>query len=443
MPTLATSNAENSPLPEDTGKAARFGLTVLILGFGGFLLWAALAPLDEGVPCSGLVTIDTKRKVVQHLSGGIVSEVFIREGEHVKEGQVLLQINDAVSKANFESARQRYMGLQAMEDRLHAEQQELAKIKFAPDLLEAANDPVIRPHIRTQEQLFQSRRATLRAEVQAIKENIEGLQGNIASFERMRGQREAQLALFKEELKNILELVKEGYVPRNRQLELERSVADTMAVIIDIQGNITRAQRAISQSKQEIIVKQQGYRREVDTHLADVQREVRADAERYYASREELTRTKIKAPVTGQVVALAVQTVGGVIQPGQKLMDIVPENQQLLLEARIPPHVIDKVHAGLLTDVRFSTFAHAPQLVVEGEIQSVSGDLLTEQTAQGFMSYFLARVKITPEGIKKLGKHQLQPGMPADIVIKTGERSVLTYIIHPLIKRIAASMKEE
>jgi len=150
----------------------------------------------------------------------------------------------------------------------------------------------------------------------------------------------------------------------------------------------------------------------------------------------------IRSPADGQVVSLAVQTVGAVVQPGQKLMDIVPERQVLLLEAQIPPHLIDKVQAGLPTDIRFNTFAHTPQLVVEGKVISVSGDLLTDP-ANPQISYFLARLEVTPEGMKTLGNRQMQAGMPAEVVIKTGSRSVLTYMLNPLLKRLAGSMKEE
>jgi protease secretion system membrane fusion protein len=160
------------------------------------------------------------------------------------------------------------------------------------------------------------------------------------------------------------------------------------------------------------------------------------------AQKADLQRVEIRSPVAGQVVGLAVQSVGAVVQPGQRLMEIVPDEQALLLETRIAPHLIDKVHAGLAADVRFSTFAHSPQLVVEGKVLSVSGDLLADpQNPQ--MAYFLARLEVTPEGMKTLGKHQLQPGMPAEVVIKTGERSLLKYLLSPLTKRMAGSMKEE
>ena len=440
----STSADENSdPSASDTGRAARIGLWALGLGFGGFLLWAGLAPLDEGVPSQGTVMIDTKRKTVQHLSGGIIQKVAVHEGQTVKEGDTLIELDSATARSNYESVRQRYLSLRAMQGRLTAEQADKDVITFHPDLLEARSDPLIQIQMQTQSQLLLTRRNSLRATLQGIEESIQSQQGLLTTYEGMLSQRRNQLALIQEELTNTRSLVAEGYAPRNRQLELERQVAEVNTSIVELNGNTLRAQRAIAELRQQAQVRRQEYRKEVETDLANVLREVQSDAEKLAAVKNDLERTEIRSPATGQVIGLAVQTIGGVIQPGQKLMDIVPEDAALLLEARIDPHFIDRVHAGLKTDVRFNAFAHTPQLVVEGEVTSLSNDLLTEQVGSGQVSYYLARVKVTPEGIKKLGTHRLQPGMQAEVVIKTGERSMLTYLINPLTKRLAASMKEE
>ena len=436
------ADASGQP-PSDAGRAARIGLWALVLGFGGFLLWAALAPLDEGVPSPAAVSIDTKRKAVQHLSGGIVKQVLVKEGSLVKEGQTLIQLDEAVARANYESVRQRYLGLRAMQGRLLAEQSGASSIGLHPDLKAAASDPLIQAQIATQQQLFQSRRAALRADLEGLEESIRGQQAMLQAYDGQLVSRRSQLALLQEELGQTRGLVAEGYAPRNRQLELERSVADVQASIADLLGNTTRAQRAIGELRQRAIARQQEYRKEVERDLTEVTRDVQSDAEKFVAVQADLERSEIKAPVAGQVVGLAVQTVGGVVQPGQKLMDVVPADEPLLLEARIAPHLIDKVHAGLPTDVRFTAFAHSPQLVVQGEVQSISHDLLTEQQGSAAVSYYLARVKVTPEGMKTLGSRQLQPGMPAEVIIKTGERSLLKYLLSPLSKRMAASLKEE
>ncbi|MFZ2217750.1 MAG: HlyD family type I secretion periplasmic adaptor subunit [Rhodoferax sp.] len=424
-----------------TGRSARIGLWALGIGFGGFLLWAGLAPLDEGVPGQGMVTLDTKSKTVQHLTGGLIKEILVGEGDHVQEGQLLIRLDEAVARANFEGARQRYVGLRAMEGRLLAEQRNLSKITFHPDVVEASQDPQIREVVRTQEQLFDSRRAALRADLQSTEESIQGQLGLIQAYESMLVNRKNQQALLTEELNNTRGLVKEGYAPRNRQLELERMASESSSGIVELQGNTVRAKRAVAELKQRIIVRQQEYRKEVEAQLAEVGREVPGDEEKYRVSKGDLGRIAIKSPATGQVVGLAFQTVGGVIGPGQKLMDIVPEDQTLLVEARVAPHLIDRVTKGLPVDVRFSSFAHTPQLVVQGEVVSISGDLLVDQHSGA--GYYLARVAVTADGYKKLGKRQLQPGMPVEVVFITGERSMLTYLLNPLTKRIAASMNEE
>ena len=437
----SASDAIENVAASGSGRPGRIGLWVLAAGFGGFLLWAALAPLDEGVPAAGTVAIDTKRKAVQHLSGGIVQEVLVREGDGVQEGELLIRLDSAVARANFESVRQRYLGLRAMQGRLLAEQSGKATIDFHPDLVAASTDPLIRQQMQNQEQLFMTRRSLLRSDLQSIEESIRGQEGLLDAYKGMLENRTSQLRLINEELGHLRGLVKEGYAPRNRQLEMERMVADASTAIADLQGNTVRAARTIGELRQRALSRQQEYRKEVETQLADVSRDVLSDNEKLRAVTDDLARTEIKAPAAGQVVGLAVQTVGGVVQPGQKLMDIVPKGAPLLLEAHVAPHLIDRVHADLPVDVRFSSFAHSPQLVVGGKVVSISADLLTEP--QTNVSYYLARVQVTPEGLEHLGKRQLQPGMPVEVIFKTGERSMLTYLLHPLTKRLAASMTEE
>jgi len=212
------------------------------------------------------------------------------------------------------------------------------------------------------------------------------------------------------------------------------------SALAELQGNLTRAKRAIAEVRQRMVARQQEFNKEVESTLADVGREVEADQEKYRAIQGDMGRLEIKAPAAGQVVGLTVQSIGAVIGAGQKLMDIVPKEQALLIEAKVAPHLIDKVRTGIPVDVRFSSFSNTPQLVVKGSVQSVSGDLIVEQNG---MAYYLARISITEEGFKALGDRQLQSGMPVEVIFITGKRSVLTYLLHPLMKRMAASMKEE
>ena len=426
----------------ESRRATRIGMWALILGLGGFLLWAIFAPLDEGVPAQGVVAIDTKRKAVQHPTGGIVKQVLVREGDQVKEGQLLIRLDEAAARANYEAMRQAYLGLRATEGRLRAEQTGANTITLHPDLQSFSKDPLIQMQIQTQEQLFRSRKASLQADLQAIQENIAGQQALIQSYKGMLTSRREQMKLVNDELVSTRELVREGYAPRNRQLELERMIADSNATIVQLMGNVMGAESTVAEARQKFISLQQAYRKDVESALSDTVRDVQSDEGKFHAYADDLARIDIKSPAAGQVVGLAVQTVGAVVQAGQKLMDIVPGDELLMLEVKVPPNVIDRVRAGEPVDVRFTNFSNSPQLVVDGKIASVSGDLLTDPQSQN-VTYYLARVQVTPEGFKKLGKRVLQPGMPVEVVLKTGERSMLAYLLHPLSKRLAAAMKED
>jgi protease secretion system membrane fusion protein len=437
---LSSEAVAESAAPDDVARVARQGLWILGLALGGFLVWAALAPLDEGVPASALVSVETQRKAVQHLSGGIVREVRVREGQRVSAGEVLFKLDQAAARANYENVRQHYLGARALQARLQAEQQGRTELSLHPDLQAALQDPLILSQLHTQQALRRTRAQTLEAELRSLEESVQGQRAIIESTTAMRISREAQQRLLREELQHTRGLVTEGYAPRNRQLELERNLADVDFSLSDLRGRQEQAKRAVAELQQRMQHSQHNFRQEVETQLSTVTQDVQADAEKLRALSDELARTEIAAPSSGQVVGLAVQTVGGVIQSGQKLLDIVPEGESLLLDVRIAPHLIDKVRTGLVADVRFSTFSNAPMLVVEGRVETVSTDLLTDPQAQ--VSYYLARVALTPQGLKSLQGRQLQPGMPAEVVIKTGERSLLNYLLHPLIKRMAASLKE-
>ena len=295
--------------------------------------------------------------------------------------------------------------------------------------------------MRSQQQLFDSRKAALQADLQVIEEGIRGQQATIQTADSVQVSRSRQLALIEEELAQTRGLVKEGYAPRNRQLELERNVAELQAVLAESRGVVQRARHSIDELRQRAVSRTQEDRKEVRSLLSDVQRDVQAEAEKLAAVKADLERIEVRAPAAGQVVGLQVQSPGAVIQAGQRLMDIVPANEPLMLEAFIEPHLIDKVQVGLLTDVRFSAFRQTPSLVAEGEVVSISQDIITDPQTQ--MSYYLARIRLTAQGMKALGDRRMQPGMPADVVIKTGERSVLTYLTAPLTRRLVGSMAED
>jgi protease secretion system membrane fusion protein len=366
----------------DTRSPIRLGIWILLVGFGSFLLWAAFAPLDEGVPSLGTVSIATKRKAVENLRGGKIEQVYVREGQMVREGDVLITLDTQTAKARYAEVHQHYLGMRATADRLIAEMKGAGSVTFHKDLLNDHDQVLARQNMQNQRELFLTRGRSLR--------------------------------ILKDQLAGISSLAKEGYAPLSQQRDLEMKIADFMT--------------------------------NTASQYAQVQLEVGADAEKTRALSEELADTEVRSPASGQVVGLLVQSVGAVVQPGQKIMDIVPLHEGLLIDAKIAPHLIDSIHKGRPVDISFSSFAHSPQLVVTGEVASVSKDIITDPGTNPSMpgaSYYLARIFVTPEGLKTLGKRQMQPGMPVQVIIKTGERSLLTYLVDPLFKRITVSMKEE
>jgi protease secretion system membrane fusion protein len=403
--------------------------------------WIALAPLDEGVPAGAQVVVDTRPKPIQHQQGGVVLDILVGEGDRVRAGQTLLRMDTAATAAVHESVRQRYYALRAAQGRLQAERNGLARISWHTDLQPATPNPLAQVHMDNQSALLASRRQALDAELRGLAESQQAQQATLASATAMLASRQQQLGLLREELDNTRPLVQEGYAPRNRLLELQRQLAEADAMIAELKGQRERSQSALAELTQRRLQRQSEFQRDVYLQLSEVLRDVDAEAQRLRAADQDMQRTEIRSPVDGHVIGLAVQSPGSVVQPAQKLMDIVPQDEGLLIEARVPPHLADRIRNGQAVDVRFAAFAHTPQLVVQGEVVSVSADAMQDPQAQ--TTFFLARVSLTAQALDVLGERRLIPGLPAEVVFKTGERSLLAYWLHPLSKRLAESMKEE
>lgn len=442
---LGTSDAADAAVVarmSDTRGPIRLGFWVLIVGFGLFLAWAALAPLDEGVSSQAVVSAEARRKTIQHMQGGMVRKLLVREGVEVKEGDTLIELDDALARASFESIRQNYLSQRAQEGRLLAELAGASAVTFHPDLM-SANDPQALQHMAAQQQLFAARRAAQVAELAALQEGLTSNEFQVAGMKQVLMNRRAQQSLQTQQLGGLRALADEGFAPRNQALQLEQAQADLRASLSDLEASIQRLQSAGAEAKLRIAQRRQEYAKEASAGLADVRREVQANQERLVAVTQELDRMHIKAPIGGQIIGLAAGGTGSVVTPGQRLMDILPRGAATVLDVKIPPHVIDRVAVGNDVEVRFSAFAAKPHLVVLGKLVSVSGDVVNEMIGGMPSSHYVGRVELTPAGLKALGNETVQPGMTADVLVKSGERSLLTYLLHPLTKRVAASMTEQ
>lgn len=430
------------PLNTDAHRAMRFGMMALLFGLGGFLLWAGLAPIDEGVTASGIVTVEGKRKTIQHLKGGIVEEIRVREGDAVKAGDVLVRLNDVEVRAQMDIVRSLYWSALAMETRLEAERLEQPKLVFPAELLAAKDDKRAQEAMHTQSQLFATRQTALRNELAILKENIDAQQEQMKGLSAIEQAKRQQIASLSAELESIRGLVKEGFVPRNKMFEMERTLAELTGSRGNDVASIARTQNAIAELKLRILQRKQDMQKEVQTQLGDVQKEVSSQRDRLKSLTEDFERAQIRSPSDGFVVGLNLHTIGGVVRPGEPIMDVVPHGETLVVEAQVMQNLIDKVHPGLKADVRFAFGSTSQVPVVDGIVKTVTADVLTDQRTG--MPYYRAQVEVSKAGVERLAKEHLkiQPGMHADVIVKTGERTFLNYLLKPLLNRIAGSMKE-
>ncbi|VVQ03207.1 Type I secretion system membrane fusion protein PrsE [Pseudomonas fluorescens] len=426
----------------DVRKPARLGIWLVIAGFGGFLLWSWLAPLDAGVVATGTVKVTSNRKAVQHLSGGTVDAILVREGDLVTKGQEVVRLDSLRALAEQGAVSAQYIVSKTVENRLEAERDNRDVVKFDPELLKRfKDDQRLEAAMDLQQRLLDTRRAGLAGEISILQENLAASAVQLKGLQQVYSARASQISFLNQELQGTRVLAAEGYVPRNRLLELERSNADLSAGQAENLNNIARVRSQTTEIKLRILQRQHDYLKEVESQLTDTAKENTTLADRLRALDYEVTHTVIRSPIDGMVQALSIATVGGIIQPGFKIMEIVPVNEPLQVDAMIPVQAIDKMFPGLPVDISFPAFNHAQTPNIPGRVMTISADrLLDEESKEPF---YLAQVEVTPDGMSLLGTNHIRPGMPASVTIKTGERNMLSYLLKPMLERVDSSFKEQ
>jgi membrane fusion protein, protease secretion system len=433
-----------APAREVAGKSPasiiRTGWLVVLFGFFGFFIWATFAPLDSGITAMGEIVVDSKRQKVQHLSGGIVDQILVRDGDSVTQDQVLLRLNRTRTQAELAIARAQLLSSLAVEARLMAERDNRDGIHFPEQVLkEQAHDPRISEVVDTQMQLFETRRRALKNELSILDESVRGLNEQMRGVQAQRRGKERQLELLGQELGSLQTLFEEGYVPRNRIFELERAMAETDARLSEDIAVVGRIQSSLSEARLRKIQREQEYTKEVESQLTNIQREVDSLQQRSIALSEDLERVDIRAPVAGVVVGLKIHSTGSVVRPGEDILEIVPDKDPLVIEAMIPTQSIELVQVGLQAMVRFSALSRLNP-VINGQVMTVSADRLTDERTG--MPYYKARIQVSPEELARLEYERIIPGMPAEVVIKTGEHSVIHYLLKPLLDHVFSAFRE-
>ncbi len=434
-----------TPLEVNTDAKAfvRIGWLIVLAGVGGFLLWALLAPLDKGVPLSGTVATESNRQAVQHQSGGTVQELLVRDGDVVKAGQVLVRMNPIQARSAVDITDTQYLSAMANIARLTAERDGSGTITFPAEIEKRRAEPRVAELIGVQNQFLMSRQASLKSELAGLDAGIAGLKLQITGLQESRDSKKAQVEFLKEQLGGMRDLAKDGYVARNRLLDLERTYAQLGGAISEDIGNIGRSQRQVTELTMRRAQRVQDYQKEVRGQLSEFQKEVDGQGARLQAQRFELSNVEVKAPVDGTVVGLAVFTNGGVVQPGFKMMDIVPSNAPLIVDGQLATNLVDKVHPGLPVELIFSAFNTNKTPHIDGEVTHISADRsLDERTGN---PYYKVHVKVTPKGAKMIAEHKMdiRSGMPVELFVKTGERTMMSYLLKPIVDRAHSALSEE
>ncbi|MCW2248793.1 HlyD family type I secretion membrane fusion protein [Azospirillum fermentarium] len=417
------------------------GALAAALGFGGFGGWAALAPLASAAIAPGTVTVDGNRKTVQHLDGGIVAEILVREGDRVAAGQPLMRLDDLETRSTIALLDGQVWALAAQEARLAAERDGADAVAFPDDLTARAGDRAVAEILAGQRRIFASRRTSLEGRAEVIRQRIAQQQAQIAALEAQRAAGRGQLALIAEEIAGVEAMVRQGLERKPRLLALQRQRVDLEGQQGDLANRIAQAREAIAQAELEILGLRDDRQSEIATELRDVQVRLAESREKRSAAAVRQGRRDVAAPVAGVVMKLRHFAPGAVVAPGGDILDLVPQDDPLVIDARVSPTDIDVVRAGLPAKVVLSAFKSRTTPQLAGSVTRVSADALTDDRTGA--PYYLARVEVDAGELAALDGVRLQPGMPAEALILTGERTLLRYLLQPIEDSFRRAFRED
>ena len=415
------------------------GLAVVALLAGGVGGLAATTELSGAVIAPGSLVVDSNVKKVQHPTGGVVGELRARDGDKVKAGDIVVRLDETITQANLAIVVKSLNELQSRLARLEAERDNVDTIVFPAELLARAGDPELARSMTSEQNLFEFRKsaragqkAQLRERIAQLKEEIQGLTGQVAAKKR-------ETELIGQELEGVRDLWRKNLVQIQRVTALERDAARLEGERGQLIASTAQAKGKISEIELQILQIDQDLRSEVAKDLREVQGKIAELVERKVAAEDQLKRIDIRAPQNGMVHQSTVHTVGGVITPGEAIMLIVPEADALTVEAKLAPQDIDQVRVGQTAALRFSAFSQRTTPELDGVVSRVSADLTTDQRTGA--AYYVVRITLSDSEIARLEGLRLVPGMPVEAFIRTGERTVLSYVMKPFTDQITRSFR--
>ena len=444
MKAAASPTSAHAPAPEvprNDRSVSRLGLAIVLLGFGGLGIWGVLAEIDAAAVAPGVVQVDSYRQAVEHEDGGLVERIHVRDGDSVEQGDVLVELDDTQLRAELQTVRSRHASARAERLRLEAERDDHEFLGMGLALLDEAEDPHFARALAAQEAIFHTRRESFQAELDLLGQTAEALRAQIEGLEAVVEARQESRHYYREERDELADLVQERLTDRRRMRELEQLIVENRGDTAELEAEIRRLEVQIAETDLQIAQRRSERQAMIAERLNEVEQNFHDLDEQRRALERRVSRTTVRAPATGVVVALNVHTEGAVIDPGSRIAEIVPSDEELVVEARVQPRDIDRVHAGQQADVRLTAYSFRMTPVLVGDVVHISADRL-EDEATG-EPYYLARVRLPEEEVARaLGQDPLLPGMPADVMIRTGERTVISYLLRPLTDAMSRAFRE-
>jgi HlyD family type I secretion membrane fusion protein len=414
----------------------RIGAAALV----GIIGIATLVPIDSGAVAPGHVAVENKRKTVQHLDGGIIRQIYVREGSLVKAGQPLLTLDDTNARLNVSVYQSQYDALRAEQAALEAQLIGSSEITFPPDLLARSGDPIVASIIRSQRAAFAARRNNVLGRQAQLREQLGQLNEEIVGDAAGSNARSEQLVLLDGEIADLEKLFAKGFATKSRLLALKRAAAQLRGERAAIHAESAKLRTKQSEVRIVSLQTERDSAADAANALRTIQSQLAEVQDKLAAAQQVLARTEIRAPVSGSVVGMRPTTIGGVIQSGEPLMDVVPNGGRLVITARVSPRDADRLRVGQPANVRFDASGVRTAPVVEGSLQKFSADALTDSRT-GDM-FFEAEIAVPEQSARKLPPDLLKPGVPAQILVQTGRRTVLGYLLAPLARARFNAMRE-
>ena len=424
----------------DARRWTRIGYTVLAATFGLSIVWSSLAPLSSAVVAQGAIKVDSSRKKIQHPEGGVVKEILVRDGSQVHAGDVLVRLDETKAGAAYGVVKGGREVALATQARLEAERDERPSVVFPPELIGKAAEPQIAEILRSQESLFNARRASRIGEVGILDRQISALRSEIAGLQSQQRSKQDQAASVKAELDGLVELASQCMVEKTKIRATERDLTRLLGERDELASKVASANTAISEKELKKFQVKKSFHEDVVAELKKVQAENFELIERESATRYTLEQTDLRAPVDGTVTDLKIHTAGGVIGPGEVVMELVPSSDRLIVEGKVLPPDVDRVALGQEVGIKLHAFNSRTTPELKGKLSYVSADAVVDPRTE--MSYFIVKATVSGEELQRLGDQKVQPGMQTDMFIITGERTFLGYLFKPLADSFNKAWRE-